>query len=60
MLASSPADVNDIDRRLTDARIRQFLYVRRDDRDDLVAVFPGFGAGKELRFGRWIVQQWAR
>jgi hypothetical protein len=60
MLASSPSDAEDIGRRLAGARIRQFLFVRRDDRDDLVAVFPGFGADQELRFGRWIVQRWAR
>ena len=60
MLASSPADADDIGRRLTAARVRQFLFVRRDDRADLVPAFQEFGAGEERRFGRWIVQRWAR
>jgi hypothetical protein len=60
MLAASPADADDIGMRLTAARIRQFLFVRRDDRADLVPAFPGFDAGEPRRFGRWIVQRWAR
>ena len=60
MLAASAADADDIGMRLTAARVRQFLFVRRDDRADLVPVFPGFDAGEQRRFGRWIVQRWAR
>jgi hypothetical protein len=60
MLASSPADADDIGRRFTEGRIRRFLFIRRDEREDLVPAFSGFGAIEERRFGRWIVQRWAR
>jgi hypothetical protein len=60
VLASSPADADDIGRRFTEARVRGFLFVRRDGREDLDPVFPGFAAEEERRFGRWIVRRWVR
>jgi len=59
MLATSAADAADIARRLEHGRIRRFLVVRRNDREDLAAEFPSFDAGEETAFGRWVVQHWA-
>ena len=58
MLAASNADAEDIATRLVNARVRRFLFVRRDDREDLAADFPAFAVSEELRFGRWLVQRW--
>ena len=60
MLASSIADGHEIARRLHEGRVRRFLFVRRNDRDDLVADFPPFAVSDESVFGRWVVQRWTR
>lgn len=60
MLAASQADAEDIGARLANARVRRFLFVRRDDRADLAADFPAFTVGEEMRVGRWIVQRWTQ
>jgi hypothetical protein len=59
MLASSIEDAHEIARRLHEGRIRRFLFVRRNDRDDLAADFPPFAVSDESLFGRWVVQRWA-
>jgi hypothetical protein len=58
MLASSDEDVRDIAERLERARIRQFRFVRRNDRDDLAADFPAYSMSDQSIFGRWVVQRW--
>lgn len=58
MLASSAEDAHDIARRLREGRVRRFLFVRRNDRDDLAGVFPSFAVSSESAFGQWIVQRW--
>jgi hypothetical protein len=58
MLASSTEDAQDIAMRLRQGRVRRFLFVRRNDREDLVADFPSFTVSDESTFGRWIVQRW--
>jgi hypothetical protein len=58
LLASSAADARDIAERLAKGRIRRFLYVRRNDREDLAAEFPSYAVAEELTFGRWVVQRW--
>ncbi len=60
MLASSIDDAHEIARRLRDGRVRRFLFVRRNDRDDLAADFPPFSVSDEALFGRWVVQRWAQ
>ena len=60
MLPSSAEDAHEIARRLRDGRVRRFLFVRRNDREDLAADFPAFAVGEELRFGRWVVQRWTQ
>jgi hypothetical protein len=59
LLAASAADAADIAQRLERSRIRRFLFVRRNDREDLAADFPSFDVDEELVFGRWVVQRWA-
>ena len=58
MLASSAEDARDIAERLERGRIRQFRFVRRSGRDDLVADFPSYAMHDESIFGRWIIQRW--
>jgi len=60
MLASSQEDATEISNRLSAVRVHGFLYVRRDDREDLDARFPPYGLAEEVHMGRWIVQRWAR
>jgi len=60
MLPSSAEDAREIARRLRDGRVRRFLFVRRNDREDLAAEFPAFTVDEERLFGRWIVQRWAQ
>ena len=60
MLASSAEDAHDIARRLGDGRVRRFLFVRSNDREDLAADFPAFAVAEDLRFGRWVVQRWTQ
>jgi hypothetical protein len=60
MLASSQDDAADISKRLIAERIRSFFFVRRDDRDDLVAQLAPYGLSGEYHFGRWIIQRWSQ
>jgi hypothetical protein len=60
MLVSSKEDARELAGRLHDGRVRRFLFVRRNDREDLAAEFPSFAVSEELPFGRWVVQRWTQ
>jgi hypothetical protein len=58
MLALSKEDTRDIAIRLRQGRVRRLLFVRRNDREDVVAEFPSYSVSDEATFGRWVVQRW--
>jgi hypothetical protein len=58
MLAASTEDAQEIATRLRQGRVRRFLFVRRNDRDDPAPGFPSFVVSDESTFGRWVVQRW--